>query len=273
MSTQADDGKMMCTSSVHADHDLPKINRKNIQMQEQREKDFFSLFDFAAASASNGTDNIGSSIKTIQGAASAVFGGIWSALDTAIAILNEDMEASADHVLPADDEGKEEHGHDSVTDVKFEQVQGDVLEKKSAVFKPQSIDNVKSDGDAIVLCLRSKKVVTGKSYSCGLLCNYKCVHSLTFPLLLDSHINYDEGPNASIIESSEINKASSQCPDAPSSTSSTMVPDSFDNPKSIADTRGSMGHNDQHIESEYCIIPNQSHKSETDDGWLVVSEE
>lgn len=55
------------------------------------EKEFFSLFDFDAESSSTKAETTDSPLKSIQGAASAVFGGIWSALDTAISILNEDM--------------------------------------------------------------------------------------------------------------------------------------------------------------------------------------
>ena len=75
----------------------------HIHTCEQHEKEFFGLFDFATAehSSSSIADDTGSPLKAIQGAASAVFGGIWSALDTAIAILNEDvdMENSTEDII------------------------------------------------------------------------------------------------------------------------------------------------------------------------------
>lgn len=80
---------------------------------EKHKREFFSLFDFAASGGSttknkrvsNPTERIGSPLKSFQGAASAVFGGLWSALDTAIAILNEEMEDSTEEILSVPDDG------------------------------------------------------------------------------------------------------------------------------------------------------------------------
>ena len=80
---------------------------------EKHEREFFSLFDFPASGestsknkgVSNQTERTGSPLKSFQGAASAVFGRLWSALDTAIAILNEEMEDSTEEILSVPDDG------------------------------------------------------------------------------------------------------------------------------------------------------------------------
>ena len=80
---------------------------------EKHEREFFSLFDFPASGEStsknkdvfNQAERTGSPLKSFQGAASAVFGRLWSALDTAIAILNEEMEDSTEEILSVPDDG------------------------------------------------------------------------------------------------------------------------------------------------------------------------
>lgn len=78
----------------------------NTKTCENQEKEFFSLFDFATTehTSSATADSPSSPLKSFQGAASAVFGGIWSALDTAIALLNEDMENSTEEICSASED-------------------------------------------------------------------------------------------------------------------------------------------------------------------------
>jgi hypothetical protein len=94
---------------MHSHPDDAACNRRiglsNHEQCEQHER-VFRLFDFASEPTSTKAENNDSPLKSIRGAASAVFGGIWSALDSAIAILNEDMnmeDSAAETVGPNDD--------------------------------------------------------------------------------------------------------------------------------------------------------------------------
>ena len=75
-----------------------EVSSNDDHVPEQREKEFFSIFPFAKVSSSLQTENTSSPLKTIHGAASNIFGSIWSAFDSVVAVLNEDinMDDSAD---------------------------------------------------------------------------------------------------------------------------------------------------------------------------------
>lgn len=87
-----------------------RIGFSNNDICEQHEREFFGLFDFSSEPASTKAESSNSPLKSIQGAASAVFGGFWSALDSAIAILNEDMnmeDSAAEMIGSNDDAGND----------------------------------------------------------------------------------------------------------------------------------------------------------------------
>jgi hypothetical protein len=76
----------------------------------EHEREFFGLFDFSSEPASTKAESSSSPLKSIQGAASVLFGGFWSALDSAIAILNEDMnmeDSAAEMIGSNDDAGND----------------------------------------------------------------------------------------------------------------------------------------------------------------------
>ena len=96
-----------------------QIGLSEDQTCEQHGKGFFP-FDFASETPTKAETN-GSPLKSIQETASAVLGGIWSALDTAISILNEDMnmEESTEGMMAPDDDG---NVSDSMMDVMSESI-------------------------------------------------------------------------------------------------------------------------------------------------------
>ena len=67
------------------------------------EKDFFPLFNFSSGPFYHRDVNVGASLRKIgqpiQGAASAVVGGILSAVDTALAILNEEFDNPSESMI------------------------------------------------------------------------------------------------------------------------------------------------------------------------------
>ena len=90
----------MSNESGHTSHATQREN--DIQGQRQV-NDFFRLFYLSSDSPCTGDNNIGASIRMIgqplQGAASAVMGGILSAFDTALTILNEDFDDPAESMI------------------------------------------------------------------------------------------------------------------------------------------------------------------------------
>ncbi|KAL3782248.1 hypothetical protein HJC23_000311 [Cyclotella cryptica] len=127
-------------------------------MREQPDTEFFRLFDFTSKSAT--ADNIGSSLRALQGAASAVFGGILSAVDTAFAILNEDMEYAADEVIPR-------NGHDSEreydSESSCESIQIGAGENLAIVSKSFLHNSVNSEGKIDAPSLPNSEAMIGNA--------------------------------------------------------------------------------------------------------------
>lgn len=227
---------------------------------EQHEKEFFSLFDFAAESTSSKMENSGSPLRSIHGAASAVFGGIWSALDTAIAILNEEMnmEDSTENILPVltDDA----NDCDSLTDDQMAAtvncVEASLVETKSSlVSKDESGGGEKqaTEGTYHLFCKRLQGTDTNQ------LNDFLIKLADEPELPKDSAISNAVPTAVQQIKSSSLSILGKCLP----------VNAKFKN----TSERGGIAQNDDNVESDYCIIRNENRDDETNDGWQIVSDE
>lgn len=157
----------LCTSNGSNDVQIGSRNEQPV-MREQHEKEFFRLFDFAAEPKSTTADSIGSSLRVLQGAASAVFGGILSAVDTAFAILNEDMEYAADEVFPAN-VGSDGHDSESAIESSCDSVRIGAAGNLKFVFTSSPTSSVVSKGTIdIAPSLTNRKAMTGNICYCFL---------------------------------------------------------------------------------------------------------
>lgn len=110
-----------------------QIGLSEDQTCEQHGKGFFP-FDFASETPTKAETN-GSPLKSIQETASAVLGGIWSALDTAMSILNEDMnmEESTEGMMAPDNDG---NVSDSMMDVMSESIVNNYVYSEQKLHEP-----------------------------------------------------------------------------------------------------------------------------------------
>ena len=90
------------TSASSVRNPVPSIDAKAPAAEQQQKGDFFGKFFQPPSQQSNYVP-----VQGAASAASAVMGGIWSVIDTALAVLNEEFESNQSNSIISDDSNED----------------------------------------------------------------------------------------------------------------------------------------------------------------------
>lgn len=237
--------------------------------------DFFSMFYLPSSQSYDEDLHLSTSSYTpsFQGAATAVMGGILSVLDTALAVLNEDFDNPSDSIIS---DGTKDYDKDTLTESRESCKQGEhrvmgccrqtrrskssASESENSAGTDKSPDNLKlsakheSENNTHNMCHSIERVDSiEKEYFTPQNSLIGSISTLQI---------YEEG-TSEIMKKLVSNQHSTSMNDLEAEIDNLCK--EFEEPELSGNSK------EVDEEPDYCII--SKNKTETKDGWLVVSEE